>query len=170
MDPSIELARAGGTTGEIGGTFAKNATESYYGDIHLSQSFTLNDSLAASGKFTPQSVTNFDPGKFFVGHFSQSVDNNRREFIGMEMTQDFGVLRARARIYRTTGDFNSDAASDYIGLTAGADYLFDYTYDPDYEDDASHPGPEGRARDLPPQRGKVPLPHPEHRPGRSPGL
>ena len=141
---SYNTNNAGGSTGEIGGTFAKNAVESYYGDTHLSQSFTLNDSIQASGKFTPQSVTNFDPGKFFVGHFSQAVDNNRREFIGMEITNDFGAVRARARIYRTDGDFGSDAASGDVTLTAGSDYQFDYTYDPDYENDASHVGPEGR--------------------------
>ncbi len=142
---SYNTNHAGGAaTGEVGGTFAKNGAENYYGDIHLSQSFTLNDTLWASGTFSPWAVTNFDPGKFFVGHFSQATGSVQNEFIGMEVTDDFGAISVRARIFRYNGDPNSDAMSGYVGLTAGQAYHFDYSYDPTYENDPSHAGPEGR--------------------------
>ena len=57
-----------------------------------------------------------------------------------------GAVAARARIYRFNGDAVSDAYSGpYVNLTStGGPYTFSYTYDPDYENDGTHSGPEGR--------------------------
>src|SRR4029078_8294822 len=86
-------------------------------------------------------------GKFFVGHFSQSTDNNRREFIGAEFARGDlpDSICVRARINRVNGAASDDAFSDYVYLPRpGSKYHFDYVYDPNYEADADHRGPEGR--------------------------
>ena len=71
---------------QVGGTFAQNDNESYFGDTHLSQSYTLNSTITASGSFFAQDAETMH-GKMFVGHFSSPTDNNRREFIGMEVVE-----------------------------------------------------------------------------------
>ena len=133
--------------GQAGGTFAKNDNESFFGDVNLSQAYTLSSSITASGTIT---ISNADSlhGKFFIGHFSQSTANNRREYMGLQLEEGDvdGWVTVRARINRVNGEPISDAYSDaYATLTsAGGPYTFTYTYDPSYENDAGHAGPEGR--------------------------
>ena len=136
---------AGGAAGEIGGTFVRTGTESWYGDVNLSRSYTLNDTITASGKFYVGSFDTVQDGKFFVGHYSKSTSDIAREFMGLEVVKGdwAGAIGVRARIFRFNGDPVSDAMSGYYNIAAGA-YLFDYTYDPNYEGDPSHAGPEGR--------------------------
>ncbi len=143
---SLAINMVGGTSGDIGGTFARNDNESYYGDTNLSQSFSLETPIAASGRFLMTDATTMQ-GKFFVGHFSQSTANNRREFIGLEFAEgDYDeAIDVRARIFRFNGDPVSDAYSNTIVIPVGAGYFnWDYSYDPSYESDGSHVGPEGR--------------------------
>jgi hypothetical protein len=131
---------------QVGGTFARNDNESYYGDLNLSQAYTLNSTITASGTFYAYDMESMH-GKMFVGHFSQSTANNRREFLGLEFVEGDtdASIGVRARIYRFNGDAVSDAYSSYVNI--GSDtglYSFDYTYDPNYENDGGHAGPEGR--------------------------
>ena len=131
---------------QAGGTFARNDNESYYGDTQLSQSYTLDSSITASGSFYAQDVETMH-GKMFVGHFSSSTANDRREFIGLEFVEgdSDAFVGVRARIYRYNGDAVSDASSSYINIAAGTGvFTFSYTYDPNNENDGSHSGPEGR--------------------------
>jgi hypothetical protein len=52
---------------------------------------------------------------------------------------------ARARIYRFNGSAVDDAFSSNVNLiSTQGPYHFDYIYDPNYENDGSHAGPEGR--------------------------
>ncbi len=133
--------------GQAGGTFARNDNESYFGDTKLDQAFTLSSNIAASGTFAFLNAKHTHHGKCFVGHFSQSTADNRREFIGAEFGRGevAGMMSVRARIYRFDGDTPSDASSQYVNLSSvGSRFHFDYNYDPNYEADSDHAGPEGR--------------------------
>jgi hypothetical protein len=137
---------AGGKKGEVGGTFAQSRGESFYGDTALNQKFTLSDAISASGDLNLSNAESMH-GKFFVGHYSSSTANNRREFIGAEFIEGDtdGWVGMRARIYRFNGEGVSDAYSNYVNLVSvNGPYHFDYQYDPNYEADDSHAGPEGR--------------------------
>ena len=84
-------------------------------------------------------------GKIFVGHFSSSTDNNRREFIGMEVEEGY----ADGRDWRASQNqsvqwwFRRMTPSVQISmfLQAAVFYTFTYTYDPNYENDAAIPVP-----------------------------
>ena len=134
------------TVGQAGGTFACSNIPSYYGDTHLSQSYTLNDLFSATGVFSFSDAEKFC-GKLFVGHFSLSTKDKRREFIGLEF-EKVGIpelFTVRARIVRFDGDATVDVFSEKVNLRSGPKpYFFDYSYDPNYEADDSHAGPEGR--------------------------
>ena len=134
----------------IGGIFARKEKECYYGDTKLEKVFTLNDPISASGVFAYANPETMQ-GKCFIGHFSQSTADNRREFIGLEFGEGEidPVLSVRARIYRFNGDVEADAYSDSASIPRpepGYPILFDYDYDPNYEADETHPGPEGRLK------------------------
>ena len=148
MSGSVTLANNDKVVmGQAGGTFACNNDESYYGDTKLDQSFTLDDPMSASGVFTFSNAETMQ-GKFFIGHFSSSTDDKRREFIGAEFEKvgkNNEFINVRARIYRFDGRVTDDAYSEEVGLVpANGPYRFDYRYEPNHEADANHPGPEGR--------------------------
>ena len=143
----IAVNSVGGMIGEAGGTLARNDRESSYGDTKFSQTLSLSDAISASGSisFTNQDVTTMD-GEFFVGHYSSSTEDNRREFIGMEFTEGHpdGQLQVRARMYRPDGNNGNGAASEWVTCPGSGEYQFEYTYDPTFESDSGHSGPEGK--------------------------
>lgn len=144
---ALAINSVGGMLADVGGTFARNTTESYFGDTTLSQAFTLNDAISGSGSFyysANQALT--ADGEFFVGHFSSSTAANRREFIGMEVQEGDvdGQLKVRARMYRPNGMSTNGAMSDWLTLPSSGQFYFSYVYDPSFEADASHAGPEGK--------------------------
>ena len=151
---NLAVNQIGGTSGEVGGTFAQNDGESYIGDTSLSQNYTLETPITASGTLFFTDVATME-GKAFLGHFSQSTATNRREFIGLEFEKgadsEHRTIGVRARIYRFNGDFSSDAISNTIDLGINTGYYnWTYSYDPTYEagindgSGGSHSGPEGR--------------------------
>ena len=142
---SLATSMVPGTAGDVGGTFARNDDESYFGDTTLSQNFTLDDTITASGTLFFSDVATMH-GKAFIGHFSSSTANNRREFLGLEVEEGDNnqVIGIRARINRFNGDANSDAKSNTIDLGVGTGYYnWSYTYDPNYEADNSNDEAEG---------------------------
>jgi hypothetical protein len=135
---------AGGALGEVGGAFARCHSERSYGDTALSQTFTLRDTISASGSFRCLDFETMD-GQFFVGHYSSSAAGSVREFIGMEfMEGGLGGIRVRVRMNLREGNPSIGATSSWIDLNARENYHFEYIYDPTYEADGSHNGPEGK--------------------------
>jgi hypothetical protein len=116
-------SNAAGGTGEIGGTFARNAGESYYADTTVAlQDFT--DVITGSGKLTFFNQVNTD-GAWFVGHLSSGLSD--RSMVGIEfLEQSSTSVRFRAKASAGTG---SDVVSTPI-VAPNGDYNFEYTYNP----------------------------------------
>jgi hypothetical protein len=116
-------SNAGGGTGEIGGTFARNAGESYYADTTIATS-TLSNTITASGKLTFFNQVNTDGG-WMVGHLSSSTGD--RAMVGIEfLEQSSTQVRFRAKVSEGNG---IDVTSSTI-VAPNGDYNFEYTYNP----------------------------------------
>jgi len=147
---SVAVSTVPGMGGEAGGTFAQNDSESYFGDTSLSQSYTFSNTITASGDFYASDfnmASVYDGTRMFIGHFSSSTADNRREFMGLEFLPgvDNDRVSISARIFFPLGSPVLGASSNYLDIGRGSGlYHFTYTYDPNYEADPNHAGPEGR--------------------------
>ena len=137
---SVAVNIVGGTDGAIGGTFAKNDNENYYGDTTLSQTYTLNTPFSASGDFYVSDFVTLGnmeiQDRFFIGHFSSSTASNRAEFMGLEFVpgdaNDRIGIQARF-FYPNGGNPVSGALSSYMNVMANSGLVhFTYSYDPSY--------------------------------------
>jgi hypothetical protein len=135
---------AGGEAGEVGGKLVRSRRKSFYGDTHLNKTFTLNDRIAATGRFCIAATQRMD-GQVFVGHYS--ADDFRREFVGMEISEginDKSTVRVRARLFHRQADGVLGAISAAMELPVGRHYRFEYSYDPAFHTDNQLEGPEGK--------------------------
>jgi hypothetical protein len=121
---SLATSTISGLGGDVGGTFARNVTENYFGDTTLSQNYTFSTALSASGKFFFSDVKNIIGVASYVGHFSSSTDDNRREFMGLEFQggDTNANITVRARIYASDGNFFTGSWSDPLTLGVGHGY------------------------------------------------
>ena len=121
---SASTNHAGGTIGEIGGTFARNDDESYYADTNLQRKLTLDDVIEASGKLTIFGQNNTD-GEWFLGHLSSNTAD--KSIMGIQFAEHSSTsVRFRARMGHP-GFGGADGA--YYILPNGV-YNFEYSYDP----------------------------------------
>jgi hypothetical protein len=134
----------GKRAGEVGGRLARHRRGSSFGDTNLGRSFTLNDPISASGYFAISDRAAMNC-LFFIGHYSSSAADNRREFIGLEFGEAANdAVQIRARVHLAKGTPVNGAMSPWFGLEPSHKYHFDYSYDPTFEADGSHAGPEGK--------------------------
>jgi hypothetical protein len=120
---------AGGSAGEIGGTFARNDDESYYADTNLDRKYTLDDVIKGSGKFTTSNSTTMD-GSWFVGHLTSDPSNF--SMLGIEFRENGAnevrwTLKMGNPIAKLDTGYNltSDAK-----VLPHCDYNFEYSYVP----------------------------------------
>ena len=108
----------------------------------MSQKFSLDNPIVASGKFNIRDVTKGWSGHgrsgFFIGHFSTNSAN--LEFIGLEFKEshvdaDIGNvdMQARLQVQRTNG--LGGEHSDWIKVSTDKDHTFSYAYDPNLGSD-----------------------------------
>ncbi len=133
-------------SGAVGGTLARAAIDSCYGDTKLSESFDLSEKITASGQFTIAKIsegwTESGAGRFFIGHFSTDAADNRREFIGLEIeNHDGGSVLVRARFQVPGGNGGADSAATIVPATGS--HRFQYTYDPALGEEGDRT-PDGR--------------------------
>ncbi len=130
-----------GVIGHVGGIFARNVKESYFGDTELDRPLTLGDTIKGSGMFSVSEAAEMD-GTFFLGHFSSGATT---EFIGLQFKEGDvdGMIKVAARMYKPDGGGCESSESITLYQNTGY-YNFEYTYDPAYEGNANHEGQEGR--------------------------
>ena len=138
---SLATSVVPGTAGDVGGTFAKSDTESYYGDTSLS-TLSLSSSISASGKLFFSDISSMgathgnnssDFQALYIGHYSSSTTDTAHEFLGLEFYgNQADSIYAHIRFYGPTYDgAGAGSKSDAIQLPVGSGYFnWDYSYDP----------------------------------------
>lgn len=120
---------AGGVAHEAGGPIASRTNGfDWYADTDLGASYTLVDALAASGKFTVESISGLDGG-FEVGFFHKTgtdtkVDGGIAEGLMMRII-DLNSTQVRVQ-FRMGGNY----AGTILQLNAGSDYTFNLGWNP----------------------------------------
>ncbi len=122
---SRDTHHANGAAGEVGGTIARVLTKTYYADVRLGHSLSLNEPIQASGKLTVFGQNNAD-GQWILGHMaSDPLDNS---LVGIEfMEENDGSVRWRTLVAWPAQDMAR--GNDHLSLPNG-DYNFEYNYDP----------------------------------------
>ena len=126
-------ANAGGSAGEVGGTFTRLNHEDYYADFGLGGLsggyFALGHTLEGSGKFdlTIASVATMN-NVVGIGHRTDALSD--RSFVGMAVMEPNilgNFFRVGASVIRTDG---TQYYSSLVNLPINGDYWFGYTYNP----------------------------------------
>jgi hypothetical protein len=130
---SAGTANAGGSTGEVGGSFVRRNHEDYYADFGLgglgTGYFTFGYALEGSGKFdlTSANVSTMN-NVVGIGHRNDALSD--RSFVGMAVMEPNilgNYFRVGAAVIRTDG---TQYLSTLVNLPINGDYWFGYTYNP----------------------------------------
>jgi hypothetical protein len=131
-DPAAVAVDTDSFMGEVGGTFARAQTDSFFGDTSIA-TFSLSNTITGSGKFDVGELTSgwtsAGNSGFFIGHFSEAGADSNREFIGLEFNgEDASFVKVRARFQTPT--LTSSEDSEWIYLALNSIHTFSYTYNP----------------------------------------
>lgn len=120
---------AGGAAHEAGGAIVSRSNGfDWYADTDLGATYTLDDALTASGKFTVNSVDGFDGG-FEVGFFKPSgtdvvFSGGIAEAIMMR------IIDSSSTKVRTQLRMAASLTENVLLLDVGSDYTFNLTWNP----------------------------------------
>lgn len=129
---SSGTSQAGGSAGEVGGTFARRGTEDYYADTFLAGNgfaaggnSTLRMAHQASGRFDALNVATMN-NVVEIGHRSASTTDE--SFLGLVVLESSSThVRVGAAVVLSSG---TPLFSPFQTVPINGDYAFSYSYNP----------------------------------------
>jgi len=122
-------SNAGGSAGEVGGLFTRQAAENYYAHVFMSGVGTdvlnYDSEIEGSGRFIVSSLSAFD-NNVLIGHRSSSLSDF--SFLGLF------IAESTPSLVRTYAGIVADDGTLFLGgpmfASVGTAYDFGYDYDP----------------------------------------